>query len=262
MHLSEERVKKLVKAMIRDTRVEPVARWMVKRSRGIRMPFDLVKNEIYDRQASVMMQRVLSPQSNCIDIGCHKGQFLEEFLKYAPHGHHFAFEPIPYLAKALRDSYPSVEVLEMALADKSGEASFFIMPDAPALSGLHRRQFLRPEEPRQEIKVRTERLDAMMPPGIKVDLIKLDVEGAEGPVIFGALDTISRDKPYVILEHGTSSSLAFGVTSAEIYDALVDRCGLRLSLLPDWLGERRPLTKREFVQSSEWYFLAHPGLPA
>ena len=62
------------------------------------MPFDLIKNEIYDRQACELMSRVLSADSNCVDVGCHQGQFLREFLKYAPRGRHFAFEPLPHLA--------------------------------------------------------------------------------------------------------------------------------------------------------------------
>jgi len=223
------------------------------------MPYDLVKNEIYDRQASEVMQRVLSPGSNCIDIGCHHGQFLVEFLKHAPHGHHFAFEPLPDLANALRATFASVQVFELALSDKTGEATFFMLPNAPALSGLRRREFIRPDEPRRELRVRTERLDAVIPPQIKIDLIKVDVEGAEGLVISGGLDTIKRNRPYIILEHGRTSSAAFETNSEDIYDALVDQCGLTVSLLPDWLSGRRSLTKQEFIAQSEWYFLAHPA---
>ncbi len=251
-------MKDLIKAAIKDTRAEPVARWLVKRSRGIRMPYDLVKNEIYDRQGAEVMQRVLSPGSNCIDIGCHAGQFLREFLRYAPHGHHFAFEPLPELAKALKDNFASVQIFELALSDRTGEISFFMVPNAPALSGLHRREFIRPEEPRRELRVRTERLDAMIPAQMKIDLLKIDVEGAEGLVINGGLDTIRRNRPYIILEHGRTSSAAFGTRSEHIYDILVDQCGLRISLLSDWLSGKRSLIKQEFIAQSEWYFLAHP----
>ncbi len=87
--------------MIKDGKVEPYARWLVKRSRGLKMPFDLVKDEIYDRQAFEVMNRVLSPESCCVDIGCHKGQFLTVYMGCAPKGTHFAFEPIPYLYEQL-----------------------------------------------------------------------------------------------------------------------------------------------------------------
>lgn len=247
-----------IKARIKDTKVEPYVRWVVKRSRGIRMPFDLVKNEIYDRQASELMSRVLSTDSNCVDVGCHQGQFLREFLKYAPRGRHFAFEPLPQLAQRLKEGFPSVSVLELALSDTAGEAAFYVVPGAPAQSGLHRREFIRPAEARQELKVRTERLDSVIPLDARIDFIKIDVEGAEGLVLAGAIQTIARNRPYIVLEHGRRSSLDFGVSSEQVYDVLVERCGLRVSLVAGWLAGARPLTRSEFTAQREWYFVAHP----
>jgi FkbM family methyltransferase len=250
-------MRELIKKNIKDTGAEPYVRWLFKRSRGIRMPFDLVKNEIYDRQAAEVIERVLRHNSNAIDVGCHKGQFLKLFLKHAPKGHHYAFEPIPHLAKVLQAEFPSVEVYNYALSNKPGEAVFYVIPDAPALSGLNARTFVAPDKPRQEIVVSTERLDTMIPQEVRIDLIKIDVEGAEGLVIEGAIDTIKRNKPYIILEHGGSSSMAFGVSSGDIYDLLVEQCGLRLSLLKNWLYRGSSLSKREFMAGGNWYFLAH-----
>jgi len=155
------------------------------------------------------------------------------------------------LCEACHKSFVTFEMLERHFRRLEGAQA--------ALSGLRRREFIRPDEPRRELRVRTERLDAVIPPQIKIDLIKVDVEGAEGLVISGGLDTIKRNRPYIILEHGRKSSAAFEINSEDIYDALVDQCGLRVSLLPDWLSGRRSLTKQEFIGQSEWYFLAHPA---
>lgn len=248
-----------MKRRIKDTRAEPYARWLVKRSRGIRMPFDLVRNEIYDRQAAEVIGRVLRDDSSAIDIGCHKGQFLTLFLRHAPNGRHFAFEPIPHLARALQAEFPSVAVHNHALGDTQGEARFYVVPDAPALSGLHARTFIAPDKPRQEITVPVERLDAMIPRDVKIDLIKIDVEGAEGLVIDGAIETIRRNRPCIILEHGSASSGAFGYSSGDVYDLLVERGGLNISLLKDWLRGGPPLSKQAFSHSGHWYFVAHPA---
>lgn len=247
-----------IKNSLMDTKFEPYARWLVKRYRGIRMPFDLVKNEIYDRQASDVMRRVLSPDSNCIDIGCHQGQFLKAFLEYAPRGKHYAFEPIPHLAAQLHDRFPQVQVFPYALSDSKGDATFYLIPESPALSGLNARDFLAAEKTRQAIPVHVERLDDMIPPDVKIQLIKIDVEGAEGPVIAGGLDTIKRNHPHIVMEHGSESSEAFGFPSERVYDLLVDLCGLKVSHLDQWLHGGRPLTRVEFIQSKEWYFIAHP----
>ena len=252
-------MKSIIKSMIKDSSVEPYARWLVKRSRGIRMPFELVKDEIYDRQAFEVMDRVLKPESCCVDIGCHKGQFLTEYMRLAPHGTHYAFEPIPYLYEQLCKNFKSARIFNYALSDKSGETSFYILPDKPALSGLNMRETIHAELPREKITVPTERLDTVIPPETKVDYIKIDVEGAEGLVIAGALETIEKNKPYIVLEHGQDSSLLFGMSSENIYDMLVTQCGLSISLLADWLSNKPPLTKDEFTsQSGCWYFLAHP----
>jgi FkbM family methyltransferase len=247
-----------LKARVSDTRAEPVLRWLVKRSRGIRMPFDLVKNEIYDRQAGEVMRRVLKPNSNCVDIGCHQGQFLREFIRLAPQGCHWAFEPIPHLAEALRREFPAVQVMDAALSDRSGQSSFFVLPDRPARSGLHKREFIGNSGARQEIRVRTERLDDLVPSATKIDFMKIDVEGAEGLVISGSLETIRQSRPHIVFEHGRQSSLDFGFAPERIYDLLATHCGLRVSLLCDWLYGRAPLTKGAFTQNREWYFLAHP----
>ena len=251
-------MKNLIKKSIKDRKIEPYIRWLVKRSRGIKMPFVLVRNEIYDRQGYEVIGRILKENSNAIDIGCHKGQFLEEFLRHAPLGRHFAFEPIPDLAKLLEKNFPSVQVYNFALSNKSEVAKFYIVPDAPALSGLNSRHFIAPGKLRQEIDISTKPLDAIIPEELQINLIKIDVEGAEGLVIEGAINTIKRNRPFIILEHGRSSSKAFNFSSSDIYDLLVEQCGLKISLLKDWLHQGLPLSKQEFTVSDDWYFLAHP----
>jgi FkbM family methyltransferase len=251
-------MKSIIKAVIKDRKIEPYVRWCVKRVRGIHMPFDLVKNEIYDRQAVNVMGRVLNDSSNCIDIGCHQGQFLKEFLKSSPNGKHYAFEPIPELAERLSSDFPSVQVYPYALSSEAGESIFYIVPDSLALSGLDRREFISPEKSRQAIKVKIEKLDKIIPVDMKIDLIKIDVEGAEGPVISGAIETIKRNKPYLIIEHGASSSEAFGFSSRDLYDLIVDKCGLNIALLSNWLNSGAALTVDEFMLTNEWYFIAYP----
>src|SRR5450755_3532556 len=117
------------RALIKGTPVEAYLLWGWKRSRGIHIPFDNVRNEIYDRQAFEIMSRVLAEDSNGIDVGCHHGEYLRKILELAPRGTHFAFEPIPPMAVALRQQFPSVDVFEMALSDKAGTAEFFYFLD-------------------------------------------------------------------------------------------------------------------------------------
>lgn len=247
----------LIKQAIKDSPFEPYVRWCVKRIRGIKMPYDLVVNEIYDRQASEVISCVMDTSSNAIDVGCHKGRFMVDFLKYSPNGHHFAFEPIPEMAEALANAFPMVDVRNCALSDKPGNATFFVIPKAPALSGLNERRFLSPALERKAISVVGARLDDVIPSDVNIRMIKIDVEGAEGLVMAGAKKTIARHRPYIIFEHGRSSSEAFDVSPESIY-TMLKSCGLEVSTLKDWLCGAPSLTVDRFVTDEGWYYLAHP----
>src|SRR5262245_61716989 len=74
------------------------------------------RNEIYDRQCAMIMERVLSADSSCIDVGAHTGEILQVILSIAPQGHHLAFEPLPGYADNLRLRFPRVQVFDCALS--------------------------------------------------------------------------------------------------------------------------------------------------
>ena len=93
------------------------------------------------------MRRVLHKDSNCIDIGCHQRVFLDEILKLAPNGFHYAFEPPPdlnhYLISKFKDSR-NVEIHDIALSDSTGKVTFEHVVSNPSYSGLRRRKYDRP----------------------------------------------------------------------------------------------------------------------
>ncbi len=75
-------------------------RWLL-----VFLHMDLTKNIEYDRLTKKLIRKSLKTDSNCIDIGCHQGEILDLFLKYAPKGHHLVFEPIPRMFKDLKANY-------------------------------------------------------------------------------------------------------------------------------------------------------------
>src|SRR5690606_21594008 len=125
-------------------------------------------------------RKVCKPGSNCLDVGCHKGEILDLFLQYAPQGTHYGFEPIPGLYEDLKKKYGALEncrLFDIALSDKKGTSSFNYVVSNPSYSGLLKRNYDHPNEQDTLITVRTERLDDLLPPDFRVDLIKIDVEG-------------------------------------------------------------------------------------
>lgn len=255
-------MKERVRKLIAGTPVEPAARWawaQLRRLGGKREP---MLEE--DRWTVAILQRVLRDDSTCVDVGCANGAILRQMLRFAPKGKHFAFEPRPQAAQALREHFPQVQVFELALADTQGESTFQHVVSNPGYSGLRARQYPSANETIETLHVRTDRLDNVLPAGQSIALLKIDVEGAEFQVLQGAEDTIRRSRPYIVFEHGKGAAEFYGTTSEQIYDFLVGTCGLRVSLPPDWLAGRPPLDRGGFVSQFGgpiWYFLAHPPRP-
>jgi FkbM family methyltransferase len=213
----------------------------------------------YDTWTGDVIRRVVSGDSNCIDVGAHAGRILREIVAAAPEGHHVAIEPLPEFAGRLRADFPSVEVLEVALSDHDGRSDFCHVVTAPDYSGLRLRPLDRPKARVERIEVVVRRLDDLVPADRKIRFVKIDVEGGEVDALRGGLATLARCRPYIAFEHGAPSAATYGSSSAELFDVLVGDIGLRISLLDDWLAGRPPLSRDEFIR--EWwnfFFLAHP----
>ena len=222
----------------------------------------LPKGMRYDVETLRVMMKYLTPEMNCVDVGANEGEILRDMLQFAPDGTHYAFEPIPALARKLQDESPeNCKVYNVALSDKEGEISFNYVITNPAYSGFKARNYDRPEEA-ETITVRTARLDDLVPSDFPIHFVKIDVEGAEMQVLQGAIETLRRCKPVVVFEHGLGAADVYGTKPAEIF-AYFNSIGLQISLLHNWLQDRKPLTDSEFVtqfeQGINHYFIAHPA---
>jgi len=224
--------------------------------------FDLTKNLEYDRLTKNIIKQILKPNSNCIDVGCHKGEILDYFIKYAPNGQHYGFEPIPELFKSLKKRYNGkATIFPYAISSKSGVSTFKYIKNAPAYSGLNLREYDVKNPDIHEIMVELKTLDEIISPDIKIDLIKIDVEGGEFDVLKGANELLRRDKPTIIFEFGLGASNYYGTNPVDIYEFLTKEVGLRLSTLKSYLKNKQPLVQSDFEkifnQKEEYYFISH-----
>lgn len=224
-------------------------------------PVALTKNQHYDRLTKKVIKAVCKRYSNCIDVGCHKGEILDLMRAAAPEGQHWGFEPIPALYDALVQQYAgtSCTISPIALSNASGEAQFNYVTSNPSYSGLLRRKYDRPNEEDTSITVKTAKLDDALPAGYKADLIKIDVEGAEMLVLQGAAETIRRGKPVVIFEHGIGASDVYG-TKPEAVFAFFRGLGYGIFLLEDFLAKKEAFTEAQFKAQyhgrKNFYFVA------
>jgi FkbM family methyltransferase len=227
------------------------------------IPIDITKNQKYDSQTKKAIAKVCRNNSNCIDVGCHTGEILDLMIKYAPNGRHYGFEPIPELYKQLQIKYADTlcTISNVALSNSDGSTTFNYVISNPAYSGIKKRAYDRAHEQDTTIEVQSKMLDHMLLPGHKVDLIKIDVEGAEMLVLEGARETIARNKPVIIFEHGLGASDVYGTTPAQVFGFFKD-LNYHIATLENWLKAGAPFTEPEFEDQyfgrKNHYFIAYP----
>ena len=228
------------------------------------LKLDLTKNLAYDRFTKLILQQVLATDSNCIDVGCYKGEVLDQILKFSPNGKHFGFEPLPFFHKKLMNYFKDkATIFPYVLSNKTGVSTFQHVKNAPAYSGLRKRKYDIKKPIIEEIKVELRTLDEVISPNLKIDLIKIDVEGAELEVLQGAKKLLTKDNPYVIFECGLGAYNYYGSKPSDIFLFLTREVGLNISLLKSFIHKKGSLDLNEFEYyfntNKEYYFIAHPS---
>jgi FkbM family methyltransferase len=137
---------------------------------------------------------------DAIDVGANYGGYVHFMRRYARHV--YAYEPMPRLAQMLRRKFRrDVTVEAIALSDSTGSAALR-MPviDGMALVGCSTiSDGASATYPALSVTaVPMDRLDNVY--GGNVGFIKIDVEGHEQAVLDGAVQTIRRCRPRLLVE--------------------------------------------------------------
>ena len=213
------------------------------------------RNRSDDRHLALLLSFVLREDSNCIDVGAHKGDVLRTILRHAPGGRHVAYEPLPHMAAALTTDFPAVEVRQAALADQPGVLPFTYVRSRPAYSGLRDR--VPDSEDVERIEVAVETLDDAMPADYRPTLIKVDVEGAEYGVFKGGQKLIGSSRPHLVFEFGAGAR-DYGTTADEMYTLVDNDLGLRIFDLDGDGPYTLPMFRTTFASGAHFNFGAHP----
>jgi len=137
----------------------------------------------------------LKKGDTAIDIGAHHGWYTLYFSRrVGKTGHVVAIEPCPqnlaFLNENIRlNCLSNVEIIPCAVSDKLGKAKLILGNH----SGAHT-IMLSTDKDKEEIQVSTMTLGNILSKFNKVDLIKIDIEGAEFPVLNACkqLDKVER----------------------------------------------------------------------
>ena len=244
-----------LKHLVMRTPVETVlkqARQAVNRARLLGRPeLDAIHNEgSYVERACRLL---LTPESNTIDVGAHLGSQLALFLRLAAQGKHMAFEPVPHKARWLRRKFLQVDVRQTALCESTHKRNFYVNVTNPGYSGLRPHAF--DGDVVQEFAIEPSTLDSVVPLDHRVDLIKIDVEGAELSVLRGAVQLLARCRPTLVFESTRSALGAHGVAPEDMFQFL-EQNDYEVYLPRAFICFGRALDEDEFLEAHEYPFLA------
>ena len=162
-----------------------------------------------------------------LDIGANIGYYAVVLGKNLQSGSHlFSFEPFPAAYEQLianvhlNNLSGKVTALPIALSNKEGVAELHI----PIVSGTSAAsmRILHPDENNNNVNVKTRCLDnvAQDLQIQDIDLIKIDVEGAEWLAFQGGWQTVVKNKPVIFAELLRKWSAGFGYHPNEVVSAL------------------------------------------
>lgn len=152
--------------------------------------------------AGWLVTRLRQPGKTFVDVGAHIGSVIGDAARHAP-GKVIAFEAIPAKAAYLSSRYPDVTIHNCALLDEDGEMRFFVDNAQSGYSSLAKRG-----RDVTEIVVPVARMDSIVTED-DVDVVKIDVEGAELGVLRGAEGVIARCRPVVMFESGPEDVMGY-----------------------------------------------------
>jgi len=197
--------------------------WITLRPR-IWVDYNIYCLGLYEAPLARFFIRSLRTDSVVLDIGAYIGQYTLLAAKYAPVGRVIAFEPHPESYQRLQANIAlnrlgNVQALNLAAGQRPERASL-LLSDQPSNSRLLPTGCSNHGAVDVEV-VPVDQIvcEAALP---RVDVMKIDVEGAEGQVIRGAQETLSRFCPLLIVELDREREKAFGDEPEAIMSYLRD----------------------------------------
>ncbi len=194
---------------------------------------ELLTNQ-HEVETITQLDQMAAPGMTMLDIGAHVGYYSRRYAKVlGKNGRIFAFEPHPRTFAALQHNVrrlPQVTAVQLALAEQEGSAELYDYLMMSASGSLHYDESMAALQksqtqqtdiaPRigqtftaQTFTVRTTPVDDFLTAqGIEqVDLVKMDIEGAEIGALRGMKRTIANSPNLVlVMEYNPQALKAFG----------------------------------------------------
>ena len=203
----------------------------------------LLTTGAWERYATQVFARAVQQDMVVVDIGANIGHYtLEAARRVGKKGKVFAFEPEPHNFELLRrniaaNGYRNVVPVRKALSNRCGSSRLAISGDN--LGGHH---FAGLSENEPAIEVETTSLDAFLRENpARIELIKMDAEGAELSILEGMSGVLAANPDLIIFtEYMPRAIGAFGGRPASFLERLT-AAGFSLGIVEEETEQIEPV---------------------
>jgi len=204
----------------------------------------------YEPHVSQALRSVLKPGMVFLDIGANIGYFtLLASSMIGDQGKVISFEPNPENVRFLRKSikankYNNIDLFQYAIADKKQILSLEI--GGASSNGMLKEVSLFNKIVRKNT-IKTVALDNFLGEQ-EIDVVKLDIEGAEPLALKGMMRLVKKNNPVIFLEFTPNLIQRIsGISSDDFLDILFG-LGYEISIINELTGETsKPMDKNELL---------------
>jgi len=186
----------------------------------------------YELALSKRIARLAAGGGILVDVGANIGYFSCLWAAIRADNRAYAFEPSPVVfgmldanvaAAGLRSS---IETFDLALSNERAILDFDPGPcEQSGWGGITTARCA------AALRVRAEKLDDVMPPGVAIDVLKIDTEGADAWVLDGAERLLRSHRIHdVFFEHNLPRMNGLGISPDAPFRTL-ESCGYRVGAL-------------------------------
>ena len=206
----------------------------------------------FEKGTETFFENLIKPQMTVLDLGANLGIYTLRALRAGCRV--FSYEPTPRIHKILCDNIRvngfgesgRSTVLQVAVSDRCGWVNFY---ENPGVCGQC--DSLYPVGNAEPIRVQTISLDSQVgTEGFgQVDIIKMDIEGAEYHALLGMRELIRRNPDLQIIMEFAPEHIRRAGREPEALLALIHELGFTVYLINEVSAQAEPVKDEELLQA-------------
>jgi len=248
---------RLVKGVTDNNEIIEIHGLKIKKSKTARLTILTGENE---PSTTALIEKELKPGMNVLDLGANYGWFTLISSKIIGNtGHVFSFEPDPNLMKTLKENVAlndltNVSFFPVAISNISGNAKLSLNPDYPTRNKVNSKTLLE-----NTINIDTISVDEFCEQkDLKVDFIKMDIEGSEVKAFEGMKKTLLNNPKIKMIVEFNPHAISDVGSSPEDFITFLQQYGLIFEVIDEHKKDRlNPITKKQLLKSDVVNLFCH-----